>query len=105
MINFRINHVSWTDLSTDDVSIAATVLMIGLEQNAFLLAESVANQKIIIKPTNNICKYFIVISFYHLSTCEVVNSKHCKKDKHFKRSLQILKKNVTCYIQKSEIVL
>ena len=47
-------------MSTDDVSIAATGLMIGLEHNAFLLAESVANQKIIIKPTNNICKYFML---------------------------------------------
>ena len=50
----KINHVSWADLSHDDVAAAATSLMIGLEENAFLLADSVTTEKIIIKPTNNI---------------------------------------------------
>ena len=54
----RLNHVSWSDLSTDDVAGAATALMIGLEENAFLLAHSVSSEKIIIKPTNNICKFY-----------------------------------------------
>ena len=42
------------DLSHDDVAAAATSLMVGLEENAFLLADSVTTEKIIIKPTNNI---------------------------------------------------
>merc|ERR1719461_763591 len=50
----RVNHMSWADLSHDDVAAAATSLMIGLEENAFLLADSVTTEKIIIKPTNNI---------------------------------------------------
>ena len=55
----KINHMSWADLSHDDVAAAATSLMVGLEENAFLLADSVTTEKIIIKPTNNICKYLM----------------------------------------------
>lgn len=55
----KINHMSWADLSTDDVAAAATSLMVGLEENAFLLADSVTTEKIIIKPTNNIRKYLM----------------------------------------------
>merc|ERR550539_2000701 len=50
----RVNHMSWADLSQDDVAAAATSLMVGLEENAFLLADAVTTEKIIIKPTNNI---------------------------------------------------
>ena len=46
----------WADLSQDDVAAAATSLMVGLEENAFLLADAVTTEKIIIKPTTNICK-------------------------------------------------
>ena len=53
----RVNHMSWADLTQDDVAAAATSLMIGLEENAFLLANTVTTEKIIIKSTNNICKY------------------------------------------------
>ena len=55
----RVNHMSWADLSQDDVAAAATSLMVGLEENAFLLADAVTTEKIIIKPTTNICKYSI----------------------------------------------
>ena len=54
----KMNHMSWADLSTDDVAAAATSLMIGLEENAFLLADAVTTEKIIIKPTTNIRKYW-----------------------------------------------
>ena len=47
---------SWGDLSQDELGRAATALLIGLEENAFLLAETVTSEKIIIKPTDNICK-------------------------------------------------
>merc|ERR1719411_898327 len=50
----KINHMSWADLTSDDVAAAATSLMIGLEENAFLLADAVTTEKIIIKPTTNI---------------------------------------------------
>merc|ERR550539_2157149 len=50
----RVNHMSWADLSQDDVAAAATSLMVGLEENAFLLADAVTTEKIIIKPTTNI---------------------------------------------------
>ena len=52
----KMNHMSWADLSSDDVAAAATSLMVGLEENAFLLADAVTTEKIIIKPTNNIRK-------------------------------------------------
>ena len=55
----KINHMSWADLTHDDVAAAATSLMVGLEENAFLLADSVTTEKIIIKPTNNIRKYLV----------------------------------------------
>ena len=48
---------SWSDLSSDELGRAATALLIGLEENAFLLAETVTSEKIIIKPTDNICKF------------------------------------------------
>ena len=48
---------SWSDLSSDELGRAATALLVGLEENAFLLAETVTSEKIIIKPTENICKY------------------------------------------------
>ena len=44
------------DLSHDDVAAAATSLMVGLEENAFLLADSVTSETILVKPTDNIRK-------------------------------------------------
>jgi latrophilin 1 len=49
---------SWGDLSPDEHGRAATALLVGLEENAFLLAETVTSEKIIIKPTENICKLY-----------------------------------------------
>ena len=50
----RTNHRSWNDLGRDEVGRAATGIMVGLEENAFLLADAVTSEKIIIKPTDNI---------------------------------------------------
>ena len=44
----RANHAAWADLPPDEAAAAATALMIGLEENAFLLADSVTTEKIII---------------------------------------------------------
>ena len=43
-----------SDSSNDEVGRAVTALMVGLEENAFLLADAVTSEKIIIKPTENI---------------------------------------------------
>ena len=43
-----------SDSSSDEVGRAVTALMVGLEENAFLLADAVTSEKIIIKPTENI---------------------------------------------------
>lgn len=50
----RAHHRSWGDLGADEVGRAASALMAGLEENAFLLADAVTSEKIIIKPTENI---------------------------------------------------
>ena len=50
---------SWSDLRPDELGRAITALLIGLEENAFLLAERVTTEKIIIKPTRNVCKYIL----------------------------------------------
>ncbi len=55
----RKNHRGWADLSDDEVAQAATALMIGLEDNAFLLAEEISSEKIAINPTENIREYMI----------------------------------------------
>ena len=54
----RINHRSWNDLNREEGGRAATSLMVGLEENAFLLADAVTSEKIIIKPTDNIRKLY-----------------------------------------------
>ncbi len=50
----RMNHRSWGDLGADERGRAATALMVGVGENAFLLADAVTSEKIIIKPTDNI---------------------------------------------------
>jgi len=47
---------SWSDLKPDELGRAITALLVGLEENAFLLAETVTSEKIIIKPTDNVSK-------------------------------------------------
>ena len=44
-----------------EIGRAVTALMIGLEENAFLLADAVTSEQIITMPTENIRKYFIFI--------------------------------------------
>ena len=41
-----------------EIGRAVTALMIGLEENAFLLADAVTSEKVIIKPTENIRKLY-----------------------------------------------
>ncbi len=52
----RPNHRGWSDLSEDERGRAATAIMAGLEENAFLLADAVKEETIIVKPTENIRK-------------------------------------------------
>ena len=62
---------AWADLAQaqDGVGRAVTALMVGLEENAFLLADAVTSEKIIIKPTENICKSLTVFSFCPNGKC------------------------------------
>lgn len=50
-------HPSWRDLSYKEQMSVATSLLIGLEENAFLLADTVMSNKIVDKEFKNICKY------------------------------------------------
>lgn len=46
----------WDDIATNhdnEVGRTVTALMVGLEENAFLLADSVTSEKMIINPTEN----------------------------------------------------
>ncbi len=52
----RAHHRSWADLDRDEAARAVTAILVGLEENAFLLAAAVTTEKIIIKPTDNIRK-------------------------------------------------
>ncbi len=54
----RPNHRGWSDLSEDERGRAATAIMAGLEENAFLLADAVKEETIIVKPTENIREIF-----------------------------------------------
>ena len=54
------NHQGWVDLGRDEAGQAATSLLVAVEENAFLLADSVTSEKIIIKPTENIRKSLII---------------------------------------------
>ena len=56
---------AWADLAQADgeVGRAVTALMVGLEENAFLLADAVTSEKIIIKPTENICECCLLTKF------------------------------------------
>ncbi len=56
----RPNHRGWSDLSEDERGRAATAIMAGLEENAFLLADAVKEETIIVKPTENIREIFFL---------------------------------------------
>ena len=60
------NHQGWIDLGREEAGQAATGLMVAVEENAFLLADSVTSEKIIIKPTENIREYFLAAIFKNI---------------------------------------
>lgn len=47
---------SWKDLSHREQMRVATSLLIGLEENAFLLADTVIREKTVVQAVKNICK-------------------------------------------------
>lgn len=47
----------WRDLSYADKMANATGLLVGLEDNAFLLANVISSEKVLRKSAKNICKY------------------------------------------------
>lgn len=52
--------LSWLDLSVEDQMRVATSLLTGLEDNAFLLAETVIRERQHVHKVKNICTFFIV---------------------------------------------
>lgn len=50
-------QASWKDLSHPAQMQVATSLLIGLEENAFLLAGAVLREKTIVQQSKNICKF------------------------------------------------
>ena len=51
---------SWRDLSYRDQMLVATSLLIGLEENAFLVADAVVTEKTVIQSVKNICKCILI---------------------------------------------
>lgn len=51
-------HFSWLDLSFEDQMRVATSLLNGLEDNAFLLAETIIRERNVVQKVKNICKFF-----------------------------------------------
>lgn len=47
---------SWMDLSFEDQMRVATSLLTGLEDNAFLLADTIAAERNVVQKVKNICK-------------------------------------------------
>lgn len=52
---------SWMDLSFEDQMRVATSLLTGLEDNAFLLADTIAAERNVVQKVKNICKIFPAI--------------------------------------------
>lgn len=52
---------SWMDLSFEDQMRVATSLLTGLEDNAFLLADTIAAERNVVQKVKNICKIFLTI--------------------------------------------
>lgn len=63
-------HLSWLDLSFEDQMRVATSLLTGLEDNAFLLADTIARERSVVQKVKNICKFvfhflpYLIISFH-----------------------------------------
>lgn len=55
---------SWMDLSFEDQMRVATSLLTGLEDNAFLLADTIAAERNVVQKVKNIRKYSIKSMFF-----------------------------------------
>lgn len=53
---------SWHDLSYREQMLVATSLLIGLEENAFLVADAVVTEKTVIQSFKNICKLKLIFT-------------------------------------------
>lgn len=70
-------HLSWLDLSFGDQMRVATSLLTGIEDNAFLLADTIIRERNVVEKVKNICKsltvFFelvqIMLVFYHFFQC------------------------------------
>lgn len=59
-------HPSWKDLSYAEQMRVTTSLLMGLEENAFLLADTVIREKTVVQSVKNICKQFKLQSYFNL---------------------------------------
>ena len=57
-----------------EIGRAVTALMIGLEENAFLLADAVTSEKVIIKPTENIRKHYHLYTIFLSSYRSIIDT-------------------------------
>lgn len=63
-------HFSWLDLSFEDQMRVATSLLNGLEDNAFLLAETIIRERNVVQKVKNICEFFFFLNdFFRLNLC------------------------------------
>lgn len=58
---------SWRDLTHKEQMRVATSLLVGIEENSFLLADTVVREKTVPHKEKNICKYAIVIQGLNLA--------------------------------------
>lgn len=56
-------HLSWQDLSFEDQMRVATSLLTGLEDNAFLLADTITRERSVVQKVKNIRELMIAINF------------------------------------------
>lgn len=57
-------HLSWLDLSFEDQMRVATSLLTGIEDNAFLLADTMNRERNVVQKVKNIRKYNEASSLY-----------------------------------------
>jgi latrophilin 1 len=62
----RARSASWKDLSHHEQMVVATSLLIGLEENAFLMANQLNYEKNIVHERRNICKSLSKYYFYSI---------------------------------------
>lgn len=66
-------HLSWLDLSFEDQMRVATSLLTGLEDNAFLLADTIIRERNVVQKVKNICKFFFICLIKRTTCCNWIS--------------------------------